>query len=41
MNRVRLGQNAFDRWILADAVDESTAWSGPRLNGIIKWFEFK
>jgi hypothetical protein len=30
MNRVRLGQNAFDHWIVLDAADESKAWSGSR-----------
>jgi hypothetical protein len=30
MNRVRLRQNAFDRWIVVDAADESKAWSGSR-----------
>jgi hypothetical protein len=30
MNRVRLRQNAFDRWIVVDATDESMAWSGSR-----------
>ena len=27
---VRLRQNAFDRWIVVDAANESTAWSGSR-----------
>jgi hypothetical protein len=30
MNRVRLRQNAFDRWIVVHAADESKAWSGSR-----------
>jgi hypothetical protein len=30
MNRVRLRQTAFDRWIVVDAADESKAWSGSR-----------
>jgi len=30
MNQVRLRQNAFGRWIIVDAVDERTAWSGSR-----------
>ena len=30
MNRVRLRLNAFDRWIVVDAADESKAWSGSR-----------
>ena len=30
MNRVRLRQNAFDRWILVDAMNEAMAWSGSR-----------
>jgi hypothetical protein len=30
MNHVRLRQNAFDRWIVVDAADESKAWSGSR-----------
>lgn len=30
MNRVRLQQNAFDRWIVIDAMDESKASSGSR-----------
>ena len=30
MNRVRLRQNAFDRWIVVDAADKSKAWSGSR-----------
>jgi hypothetical protein len=30
LNRVRLRQNAFDRWIVVDAADESKAWSGSR-----------
>ena len=30
MNCVWLRQNAFDRWILVDAMDESKAWSGSR-----------
>lgn len=28
MNRAKLRQNAFDRWIIVDAADESKAWSG-------------
>ena len=30
MNQVRLQQNAFGRWIIVNAVDERTAWSGSR-----------
>ena len=30
MSRVRLRQNAFGRWIIVNAVDERTAWSGSR-----------
>jgi hypothetical protein len=30
MNRVRLCQNAFDRWIVIDATNELLAWSGSR-----------
>ncbi len=30
MNRVRLRQNAFDRWIIVDAANENLAWSGSR-----------
>jgi hypothetical protein len=30
MNRVRLRQNAFDRWIVMDATNELMAWSGSR-----------
>jgi hypothetical protein len=30
MNRVRLRQNAFDRWIVIDAMDESMAWRSSR-----------
>jgi hypothetical protein len=30
MNRVQLRQNAFARWIVVDAADESKAWSGSR-----------
>jgi hypothetical protein len=30
MNRVRLRQNAFDRWIIVDAANENMAWSGSR-----------
>jgi hypothetical protein len=30
MNRVILRQNAFGRWIIVNAVDERTAWSGSR-----------
>ena len=30
MTRVRLRQNAFDRWIMVDVADESKAWSGSR-----------
>jgi hypothetical protein len=30
MNRVRLRQNAFDRWIVVDAANEAMAWSGSR-----------
>ena len=30
MTRVRLRQNAFNRWIVVDGADESKAWSGSR-----------
>lgn len=30
MDRVRLRQNVFDRWIIIDATNESMAWSGSR-----------
>lgn len=30
MNRVRLKQNAFNRWIVVDAANEQMAWSGSR-----------
>ncbi len=30
MDQVRLRQNAFGRWIIVNAVDERTAWSGSR-----------
>jgi len=30
MTQVRLRQNAFGRWIIVNAVDERTAWSGSR-----------
>jgi hypothetical protein len=30
MNRVRLRQNAFGGWIIVNAADEGTAWSGSR-----------
>lgn len=30
MTQVRLRQNAFDRWIVVDAANELTAWSGSR-----------
>jgi len=30
MDRVRLRQNAFGRWLIVNAVDERTAWSGSR-----------
>ena len=34
MNRVRLRQNAFDRWIVIEATNESMAWSGSRFVSI-------
>ncbi len=34
MNQVRLRQNAFGRWIIVNAVDERTAWSGSRFVSI-------
>ena len=33
---VRLRQNAFDRWIVVDAANESTAWSGSRFVPIME-----
>jgi hypothetical protein len=30
MNRVIIRQNAFGRWIIIDAANEATAWSGSR-----------
>jgi len=30
LDRVRLRQNAFGRWIIVNAADEGTAWSGSR-----------
>ncbi len=34
MIQVRLRQNAFGRWIIVNAVDERTAWSGSRFVSI-------
>jgi hypothetical protein len=36
MNRVRLRQNAFDRWIVVDVVNGTTAWRGSRFVPITK-----
>jgi hypothetical protein len=34
MNRIALRQNAFGRWIIVNAADERTAWSGSRFVSI-------